>query len=325
MIPYFGMHSAKQTMRVKSVRFGYKNFVLAGSDGYPYHIIPYSGANGIGGSPGKDLTLRVVTDLVLRSGGGISNLTFDNWYTSTKLMSALTGMGIPTVCTARKDRVGKAPVLSTMEMKAKPRGHFSHAFDDGVGIHCVSWMDNSVVTLLSNCTGPYPLDNVERYSGEKKKKVSVPRPGLIKLYNNAMGGVDLLDGAVAQYRIKIRSKKWWWPHFSNALGIMVGAAWKIWKAGNPTEDQSLLFFVRSIVTSYLHKDTILVAPSYWKTKVVVLESKRLTGRSHWPGFLIKQRRCAIPECSSKVRSYCMECDVALCIDKDHFKLFHTLK
>ena len=43
MIPYFGMHSAKQTMRNKSVRFGYKNFVLAGSDGYPYIIIPYSG------------------------------------------------------------------------------------------------------------------------------------------------------------------------------------------------------------------------------------------------------------------------------------------
>ena len=59
MIPYFGMHSAKQTMREKSVRFRYKNSVLAGSDGYPYHIIPYSGAKGIGGTPGKDLTLCV--------------------------------------------------------------------------------------------------------------------------------------------------------------------------------------------------------------------------------------------------------------------------
>ena len=68
-------------------------------------------------------------------------------------------------------------------------------------------MDNSVVTLLSNCTGLYPLDKVEPYSGKEKEKVSVPRPGLIKLYNNAMGGVDLLDGAVAQYGIKIRSKK----------------------------------------------------------------------------------------------------------------------
>ena len=49
MIPYFGMHSAKQTMRKKSVRSGYKSFALATSDGYPYHIIPYSGAKGVGG------------------------------------------------------------------------------------------------------------------------------------------------------------------------------------------------------------------------------------------------------------------------------------
>ena len=57
MIPYFGMHSAKQTMRNKSVRFGYKSFVLASSDGYLYHIIPYSGVKGVGGTPGKDLNV----------------------------------------------------------------------------------------------------------------------------------------------------------------------------------------------------------------------------------------------------------------------------
>ena len=56
MIPYFGMHSAKQTMCSKSVQFGYKSFVLASSDGCPYHI-PDSGAKGVGGTPGKDLTV----------------------------------------------------------------------------------------------------------------------------------------------------------------------------------------------------------------------------------------------------------------------------
>ena len=49
MIPYFGMHSAKQTMRNKSVQFGYKSFVLACLDGYLYQIIPYSGVKGVGG------------------------------------------------------------------------------------------------------------------------------------------------------------------------------------------------------------------------------------------------------------------------------------
>ena len=35
MVPYFGRHSAKMFIRGKPIRFGYKNWVLASSDGYP--------------------------------------------------------------------------------------------------------------------------------------------------------------------------------------------------------------------------------------------------------------------------------------------------
>ena len=60
MIPYFEMYSTKQTKRNKSTRFGYKNFALTSSDGYPYHVIPYSRAKGLAGTPGIDLTSQVV-------------------------------------------------------------------------------------------------------------------------------------------------------------------------------------------------------------------------------------------------------------------------
>ena len=60
------MYSVRQTMRNKSVRFVYKNFVLASSDDYPYILIPHAGAKGIGGTPGKDLMIRMVTELVLQ-------------------------------------------------------------------------------------------------------------------------------------------------------------------------------------------------------------------------------------------------------------------
>ena len=68
MILYFGMHSAKQIMWNKSVRFGYKKFVFASSDGYSYILIPYGvGLGGIGGTLGKDLIIWMVTKLVLKS------------------------------------------------------------------------------------------------------------------------------------------------------------------------------------------------------------------------------------------------------------------
>ena len=44
MEPYFFRHSAKMFIRGKSIRFGYKNWVLASSDGYPYNFETYTGA-----------------------------------------------------------------------------------------------------------------------------------------------------------------------------------------------------------------------------------------------------------------------------------------
>ena len=161
MVPYFGMHSAKQTMHNKSVQFGYKNFVLTSADGYPYILISYVDAKGIAGTPGKDLTVRVVSDMVLQSKDGIGNLTYDKWYSSAKLMSILTALRIPTICTARPDRVDGTPVLSTSAMEKKDCGSFTYAFDDSMRIHCVKWKDNAVVTLLSNCKGPFPLQRVD--------------------------------------------------------------------------------------------------------------------------------------------------------------------
>ena len=101
MIPYFGIHSAKETMRNKGTRFGYKNLVLTNSDGYPYHVIPYSRDKGLAGTPGKYLTSRVVIDFLTELNGAKPNLAFDNWHTSTKLLSVLTALDKPTACTVR--------------------------------------------------------------------------------------------------------------------------------------------------------------------------------------------------------------------------------
>ena len=71
MIPYTGMHSAKQRMKDKSIRFGYKIFVLAGPDGFPYHIVPYVSAKGVPGDPGKVLTSRISLQLALNNPTGM--------------------------------------------------------------------------------------------------------------------------------------------------------------------------------------------------------------------------------------------------------------
>ena len=160
-------------------------------------------------------------------------------------------MDIPTICTVRDDHIGEVQIKSKSSMSKLERGEFSDAYDDVVGLHCVWWNDSSVVTTLSNCIGPYPLDRFERFSRNgKKKRIPVVRPNLIKVYNSAMGGVDLLDLTVDTYHTKIKGKKWWWPHFTNTLGILMGAAWNVYHVISPDADQSLLAFIRSVLPSH---------------------------------------------------------------------------
>ena len=56
-----------------------------------------------------------------------------------------------------------------------------------------------------------------------------------------MGGMNLTDATVGTYRSQIKGKKWWWPHLTNTLGVLMGVAWNIYRVTNPDEDQSLLF------------------------------------------------------------------------------------
>ena len=133
-----------------------------------------------------------------------------------------------------------------------------------------------------------------------------------------MGGV--VDAAVGTYQSQIKGKKKWWSHVTNTLGVLMGAAWNIYRVTNPDEDQSLLFFVQSVVQSYLHLDAIITGPSFRKTKVLVSSSNRLTDRSQRPTSKEKQQGCAIQDCSNRIHTCCEECDVALCI-KDNFRQF----
>jgi len=57
----------------------------------------------------------------------------------------------------------------------------------------------------------------------------VKRPNIVKIYNQHMGGVDLVDSLIALYRIKIRSKKWYHRIMFHLLDLTVVNAWLLYK------------------------------------------------------------------------------------------------
>jgi len=76
----------------------------------------------------------------------------------------------------------------------------------------------------------------QKGSTEKKKKaVSVPQPKVIAEYNQHMGGVDLHDNGICNYRINVKGKKWWWPLFVNLIDSVIVNSWKIYNLANKSK------------------------------------------------------------------------------------------
>ena len=91
MVPYFGKHGAKQFIRGKPIRFGYKMWVLATPLGYTciVNIVPYQGATREKRKPGLGMGGEVVLDLVSGLPKTPFHITFDNLFSSVTIVEEL--------------------------------------------------------------------------------------------------------------------------------------------------------------------------------------------------------------------------------------------
>ncbi|KAK9737095.1 Transposase IS4 [Popillia japonica] len=107
--------------------------------------------------------------------------------------------------TVRENRLPNCPIKSGKQLLKGNRGDFDCAVDTNSSVLVVRWNDNSAVTVATNNGVVHPLVSVKRYNRKMKKELSVPQPNVIHEYNRNMGGVDLLDNGVANYRIKLHN------------------------------------------------------------------------------------------------------------------------
>nr|XP_023022344.1 piggyBac transposable element-derived protein 3-like [Leptinotarsa decemlineata] len=170
IIPYYGRHHKKQFIRGKPISFGFEMWVIAKTNGYIMHVEPYRGSNtklpdtGLG--QGGDVVIGLVDHCNVPNG---RKLYFDNLFTSVSLLEELCKKELGETGTLRENRIGKAMNLPPKkEFKKVERGKFVTV---GNGkLIAVSWNDNSVVTVLSNCNEVNPLRSIQRYSRTEKKR-----------------------------------------------------------------------------------------------------------------------------------------------------------
>lgn len=230
IIPFKGRHSLKVYMMKKPKKWGYKLWVLAGTSGY-VHKFRFAGDNLADDHPSQnevpvtpvrqssrveantpssskqpnhqDLNIgksgEIVQTLVKIQPKG-SYVYFDNFFASPDLLVALKEEGIHATSTLRVNRARGCPLLCLKDMKKKGRGAFDFRTDIDNSILVCQWYDNKVVCVASNVHSVQPTHKVKRWDGKNKKHIDVPCPGLIKSYNQNMGGVDKCDMLLALYR-----------------------------------------------------------------------------------------------------------------------------
>lgn len=159
---------------------------------------------------------------------------------------------------------------------------------------------------------------------KKKENISVPQPQLIKTYNASMGGVDLLDQGVNNYRISIHGKKWWWVLFTHMINMVVLNAWRLYTITNEDDQMDLLLFQRNITRHYLRSygKAIQRRPTTNRPSGSLPRSILEDPVGHYPQKIQDPLRCR--QCHMRVRWRCEKCKVTLCTEKrECFKIFHS--
>ncbi|CAM1298221.1 Uncharacterised protein r2_g777 [Pycnogonum litorale] len=215
----------------------------------------------------------------------------------------------------------------------------------------IKWKDNKGVVLLSSATGQQPTDNVSRWSKADNKRILVDRPNVIRVYNEEMLGVDLLDRFISYYRINIRTKKWPVRVYFHFIDFAAVNSWVEYrsnatKAGIPKRKQmSLLEFKmyisKSLMAFFSMNSTPIQVrrptkrslegasppcPPKRKISVMPVSEVRFDQHGHFPEGKsdAKQSRCRMEGCKSRSRVRCTKCNIYLCIFGNNcFLKFHT--
>lgn len=205
-----------------------------------------------------------------------------------------------------------APITDTLTLKKQPRGTICEVNDETVSF--VKWRDNKVVSFASNFVGAEPVGECKRRIKGQSTKSTIPRPKIAEEYNTQMGGVDLLDKMIGNYRIQLTSKKWYWRIINNFIEVALFNAWRIHQ--NVGHKLSFLQFLRQTATVLLKQSPPGNTRGQGPAAKIPTEL-RCVGQ-HWPSTKLNQRRCR--QCKKNTTCGCETCDIPLHVEC--FKMYH---
>ncbi|XP_046662980.1 piggyBac transposable element-derived protein 3-like [Homalodisca vitripennis] len=346
IVPFKGKSGLKQYNPKNPKKLGLQIFVLCDTSGLVYDFEIYCGKiQPVAGFPDIGASSNIVLKLVDSVPRNMNHkLFFDNWFSSLPLFFELKQIGIESLGTVRSDRFKGLNFPTDKDMKHDfGRGSVlkkSHVTNTDVEIRAVKWMNNRGVVLVSSFESAQPLTNVKRFDKKVKKEILVPCPKAVITYNKFMGGVDLLDGLVAYYRISTKSKKYYMKMVHHFVDMGVVNAWLVYRRdcsqkNYPKKEIKDLLEFRSDVAAALCSQGKQQArkrgrPSLEDQEEAAYEEKkkkgpakappevdvRKDGLGHWPVVAEDRQRCKKSGCKGITTVKFNKCQVHLCLTKN---------
>lgn len=352
IIPFTGACPMRQYCPGKPYPTGLKAFILANPSGLVCDIIVYQGKNSMTNrgelNLGESVVLALTDTLVP---GHI--IYCDRFFTSVRLIDELSKRGFR--CAVMKNRLPKDlkdNLQGDKQLARNGRGSYDVLVREDQQVAVTKWYDNKSVLFLSSIHAAETVDDCRRYDRKLRSYVQVPRPEIVKEYNNNMGGVDLTDRLLAVCPTRMRTKKWTVRFISHLIDLSVVNAWIKYKSDQKMQGTrtrkilQLREFKQSIseeiLDVYLHSeneneralaeamDMVGQIDTTLKrgrppVKAIPSAAFRLRGSFHLPAMGTSQHRCRQKGCVMKTTLYCQACDLPLCVTakRNCFSDFHT--
>lgn len=321
----------------KPIKYGLKAYMLCDAENaFCLKFKLYTGRSII--QPSKNgATYDLVMDL-LRNYFETGHILFcDNYYSSPQLFMDLWVLGTGATGTVRPYRKGVPEKLKKISLSNRGDTASAHYGP----LSCLKYQDSKTVYLLSTTESSHNIETGRHDFHQDQAKI---RPSMVHIYDQKMGAVDRHNQMVENYKVPIKTLKWWKKLIFHIINVSIVNSYIIYKecckAATPMLQRN---FRRKLVEQLIQTSGENSAAHVGRPAPRILE--RLTGRHFLDrleeGGKSLHRQCIVcgpaeremlppmrsgekrPSRCGHMTSYkCKQCNVPLCITPC-FEIYHT--
>lgn len=330
IIKFKGRLSFRQYLPSKPTRWGIKQYALCESkSGYALRFLTYCGKGTVQLQEGYSLTETLCLKLLEGFEHHGHQIFTDNFYTSPRLFRKLEEDGTGACGTVKAGR-------QNMPKDLHPKRLNIDKGDDPVFMRAdnlvsCAWHDTKRVHFLSTIHTNNTVNKNIRARGAPGGYRLVEKPVIAEIYNQHMGGVDLLDQKLGTYAYPHKANKWYHSVYNRIREVALVNGYILY-----TKDKE-------------DKGENVISPRAFRMKVIdgLLEGHTRTGRvgrpcvGEIPGRLVerhyirqfadRQHKPDCVVCSDRTRRgwkrrqtnyYCKQCKKPMCFMPCH-EIYHS--